>query len=186
MQRKKICCKDVIRGGTAFLLMTLLGTWSACSDAPTRIETQGTNEGGSVAFAVSLSKPAAADLARAEVVISAADMDTIRQDLTIAEQQITGTVTGIPAGNTRWFTVNGYDGSSALVYTGSAFVNMPEGEVVPVSITIRRVGINGRVWFLSPKTAGGTDDEIWSMEPDGSDARTEVELTYVLGTGTSP
>lgn len=178
MRRTQIRCKEAIPSGAALLLMTLLGVWTACSDAPTQIETQGTGEGGSVAFAVPLSKPAAADLARAEVVITAADMDTIRQDLTISDQQITGTVEGIPAGNTRRFTVNGFDATGTLAYTGSAFVNMPEGEVVPVSITIRRVGVNGRVWFLSPKTPGDADDEIWSMEPDGSDARREVELTY--------
>ena len=47
-----------------------------------------------------------------------------------------------------------------------------------VIATAGGTAVNGRVWFLSPKTPNGTDDEIWSMEPDGSDARKMVELTF--------
>ncbi len=43
---------------------------------------------------------------------------------------------------------------------------------------------NGRVWFLTAKTPGSTDDEIWSMEPDGSSATKMVELTFGNNYGT--
>lgn len=47
-----------------------------------------------------------------------------------------------------------------------------------VIATAGQVAINGRIWFLSPKTPGGTDDEIWSMEPDGSDTRKEIAASF--------
>jgi len=78
-------------------------------------------------------------LARAEVVVSASDMEKIRQDLTISENVATATVRDIPAGKARQFTLNGYDAAGDLVFRGFSQVDLPPGEVVSVRTTMARV-----------------------------------------------
>jgi len=72
-----------------------------------------------------------------EVVISGSNMEEMRVDLTISGATPNGTVMGIPAGDQRQFTVNGYDASGAVAYTGSATLDLPAGEVVPVHVVVR-------------------------------------------------
>ncbi len=109
----------------------------ACSDsALTRPEA---SDNGEASFVVS-SKIIAATLSRAEVVITGSNMDEIRQDLTIDENVIAGTVQNIPAGNERRFTLNGYDSSGNLVYSGSAMADVVAGEQVAVKITMSKQG----------------------------------------------
>ena len=121
-------------------LVTLLWGLSSCQDSQAPLDMGVEDQEGSrVSFAIRLSKLAVATLARAEVVITASDMEEIRQDLTISGELATGTVEDIPAGNARLFTLNGYDAAGTLIYSGSSEVDLPAGEVVPVQITMRRV-----------------------------------------------
>ena len=110
---------------------------AACSDsALTRPET---SDNGEASFVIR-SKVVAATLSRAEVVITGSNMDEIRQDLTINENVITGIVQNIPAGNERRFTLNGYDSSGKLAYSGSAIADVVAGEQVTVRITMKKQG----------------------------------------------
>jgi len=99
-------------------------------------------------------------------VITASDIEEIRQDLSISGELATGTVEDIPAGNNRLFTLNGYDAAGDLVYSGSSEVELPAGEVVPVQITMRRVDSS----MLSSKEItidlpdGATMEMVW-IEP---------------------
>jgi len=86
---------------------------------------------------IALGKIAAANIARAEVVVTGAGMDPIRQALTVSATQITGTVRGIPAGSSRQFTINCYSASETLTYTGTATANVVAGQLVTVRITVR-------------------------------------------------
>ena len=97
-------------------------------------------DGGRASVAIRVGKVAAATLSRVEVVISGSDMAVIRQNLTIDGERATGIVRDIPAGTDRLFTLNGYDSSGGLVYTGSATADVVAGEQVTVTITMRRVG----------------------------------------------
>ena len=163
-------------GMCLFLLLALWGVISACSDTSVSVESPETREESSVSFAIRLSKLAVTTLARAEVVITAADMAEIRQELTISGETITGTVKGIPAGNARLFALNGYDAAEMLVYSGSTQVDMPVGEVVPVRITMRRVD-----------STASTEGEI-TVELPGGETLTMVWIepgTFTMGSPSS-
>ncbi len=86
---------------------------------------------------------------RANIKISASDMNTIIRDLVITDSSVEGTITGIPAGVDRLFTVSVYDSLDTLQYTGNATANLPRGTTVSIPIDIIRVSanavINGRV-----------------------------------------
>ena len=74
------------------------------------------------------------------MVISGSDMSEVRQDLTIDGDRATESCGTLPAGDDRLFTLNGYDSSGGLAYTGSATADVIAGEQVTVRITMRRVG----------------------------------------------
>ena len=108
---------------------------SSCSDgAPSR---PAAGESGEASFAIRLGKAVAATLARAEVVITGSEMDDVRQELPIQDTVVTGLVRNIPAGDNRLFTLNGYDSSGNLAYTGSATADVVVGQQVTVRITMR-------------------------------------------------
>lgn len=104
----------------------------------------------SVSVAIPVGKVVAAILARAEVVVSAVDMEQIRQELVVSGDVITGTIRGIPAGTARTFTLNGYDRFGRLVYSGSQQTDILPGQMASVAITLRRVG-----------TSAGSVDPSW-------------------------
>lgn len=119
------------------LLLLCAGLVFCSGDTLTQPEVR---DSGKASVAISLGKVIATILSRVEVVITGSDMDEIRQDLTIDGNRATGTVRGIPAGSDRLFTLNGYDSSGILAYTGSASADVIAGEQVTVRITMRRVG----------------------------------------------
>jgi hypothetical protein len=118
------------------LLLAVCVGLGSCGDNPTSVQ-RDSNGAGEISVAIRLSKVAAASMTRAEVVITASDMAEIQQDLTISGDTITGTVEGIPAGTNRLFTLNGYDSSENLTYSGSASTDIIAGQQVTVRITLR-------------------------------------------------
>jgi formylglycine-generating enzyme required for sulfatase activity len=78
----------------------------------------------------------AARLAQVEVVVTAADMPAMRQPLAVDGDRIVGTVSEIPAGAARLFTVVGYDATGALVASGSAKLDLAPGQSVPLGLTL--------------------------------------------------
>ncbi len=93
-----------------------------------------------VSIGVKLSKLAASTMVRAEVVVSAADMDTITVGLEIVGDVASGTIRGIPVGSNRQFTINGYDSADLLAYSGTAGADVAPGESTnPVTIILKRV-----------------------------------------------
>lgn len=124
----------------------LVCCWTLCSceggHAPllaAEAEAQGEGE---ISIHIPLSKPAAANISRAEVVVTATGMTEIRQDLTVDGNSISGAVRGIPAGADRVFTINGYNASGSLTYTGFATATVTAGQQVTVTITVRSVAVS--------------------------------------------
>jgi hypothetical protein len=78
----------------------------------------------------------------ASLTISASDMDNFVRVLTITDSTVEGTVTGIPAGKGRLFTVSVFDSLDSLQYKGTATADLPRGSTVNVPITLYRVGAN--------------------------------------------
>jgi hypothetical protein len=136
MQRSS--ARLMARDAPIFLVAVLsLGTTlSACDSArsPVRGDEQVPSE---MSILIPLSKPAAANISTAEIVITAGGMEEIRQALTVTGTALTGVVTGIPAGADRKFTINGYDSSGDLTYTGSETATVTAGERVRVAIIVR-------------------------------------------------
>ena len=120
------------------LLLILCAGLASCSRG-TLTQPVG-RDSGKASVAIRLGKVVATTLSRVEVVITGSDMAEIRQDLTIDGDRATGIVRDIPAGSDRLFTLNGYDSSGGLAYTGSATADVVAGEQVTVRITMRRVG----------------------------------------------
>lgn len=88
-----------------------------------------------------MGKVAAANISRAEIVITGSGITgEMKQQLTISGNTITGTVIGIPAGSDRRFTLNGYNASGALTYTGSTTATITAGQPAIVRIPVKKVG----------------------------------------------
>lgn len=86
---------------------------------------------------------------KASLTISSSDMNSMVRELMITSTGIEGTVTGIPSGKARQFSVMVYDSLDTLHYRGSAVADLPRGATVSVPINIYRVTstavINGSV-----------------------------------------
>ena len=138
---------------------------------------------------IPLSKPAAANISRAEVVVSGAGMSEMRQDLTVSGTAITGTVRSIPAGTNRTFTINCYNSAGALTYTGSSTTTVTAGQEVRVPITVRSTTSPGAgpvvLEVVSPVAADYTYGSITgSLEISGevrnpsNDTASSVSVTF--------
>jgi len=118
------------------LLLTItLVTMSSCGDStqPTEHNTEQTS------IAVPLSKTAADEIASAEVVVTGPDISLTRQALIVSGREISGTIPRVEPGPSRTFTMNAYDATGVLIYSGGTTVDIAEGESAQVSITLRRV-----------------------------------------------
>ena len=101
-------------------------------------------ETGHLSVSINLGKVAAASISRAEILVTGSGTAEVRQDLTVSGDTVTGTITDIPAGPDRLFTLNGYDASGILTYTGSATATVIAGQQVTVRITVRGVASAGK------------------------------------------
>ena len=88
-------------------------------------------------------------LSTATVILSASDMDTIQQALTVKGDTVSGTVKKIPLGYSRHIEVTIYDKAKVLSYYGDAYVDILSGKTVNVNILLHCVSgtvvINGTV-----------------------------------------
>ncbi|MGH1362123.1 MAG: TolB family protein [Calditrichia bacterium] len=131
----------------------------------------------------------------AEAVVSAVDMDTIRQALTVTPTLVSGTIADIPSGLNRKFEIFVYDSNGVLTYRGEAFTNVEASQTIILDITLIPVNhtgtviINGtfqqgnsgqRIVFLSNQN--GSDD-IYIMDGNGNN---QIRLTATLENETHP
>ena len=130
---KKLAHK--VLGPTALLGIVLF--MAACGDQQGVVGHETSNE--EVNVGIALSKVAVSVVARAELVVTAPDIDAITAPLDIVDDRLVGSVV-VPTGSGRLFTINAYDAAGALIYTGQA-----RADVVPGSGTnLPRIAV-GRV-----------------------------------------
>ncbi len=95
---------------------------------------------GSAKFALTATMANFNDIADSAVVqISADDMQTITEELTIGTNTVTGTVMNIPVGTNRHFRVLVYDSAGTLQFTGEADANIIADTLTEVAITLARL-----------------------------------------------
>jgi formylglycine-generating enzyme required for sulfatase activity len=118
-------------------LLCLVLMIGACGDEQGPVGHETSNE--EVSVGIALSKIAVSVVARAELVVTADDIDPITAPLDIVDDRLVGSVV-VPTGSDRLFTINAYDAAGALIYTGQA-----RADVVPGSGTdLPRIAV-GRV-----------------------------------------
>ncbi|MEW6755372.1 MAG: hypothetical protein AB1505_30980 [Candidatus Latescibacterota bacterium] len=160
------------------------GLWSCSAERSPAAE--GADPGGAITVAIRLSKAAAASIARAEVVVTGSGMTEMREALTVRGDTLAGTVRGIPAGTGRRFTINGYDASGTLTYTGTATAEIVAGQQATVRITVRPAGapiglpqlrIAATATARRPTTSGGTTRITAEISNAGSGPATGVTVS---------
>ena len=144
---------------------------------------------GEMTVFISLGKALQSQIARAEVVVTASDMVEMRVELTVDGTSLRGTVTGIPAGANRLFTLNAYDSGGSLTYTGSEMANIiAGGPPAQVEVTLRSVSgpTGGPALAIrgSPLVTQGRTDFGWSSSGSGEAARIAGEIENT-GTATA-
>jgi hypothetical protein len=75
----------------------------------------------------------------ANITVSASDMLTINQKLTVTDTSVEGKIEGIPAGKARLFTLTVFDSLDTLQYRGSATADIFTDSLAHITITIVRV-----------------------------------------------
>jgi len=106
----------------------------------------------------------------ASLTISAVDMDNFIRKLTITDSTVEGTVTGIPAGKNRLFTVSVFDSLDSLQYQGTARADLPRGSTVNVPITLYRVGANAVINGNVVETGSIPTDSLVAYYPFSGNA----------------
>jgi hypothetical protein len=101
--------------------IALCAAYLACDGKPERPVQPTAEEYGAAEVAVPIPKLLVSTLARVEALVTASDIDTIRKDLTIGEDDVArGVITGILVGDERKVTLNGYAHTGVLTHSGCA------------------------------------------------------------------
>ena len=124
-----------------FLLLLLLVCAVSCSDRRSILADKGDSEDRQeLLIGISLGKVAVDIVARAELIVTGADMETITVELAIDEGRLKGSVV-VPTGAERVFTINAYDGLGTLIYQGTAKAMVSgDGKTVLPAISVYPVG----------------------------------------------
>lgn len=103
----------------------------------------------------------------AMLTISAPDMLTMTDSLSVTDSSVQGTINGIPAGKHRFFQVIVFDSTETTQYTGSVYSDVIADSMVSVTLSIIRVGggaiINGTV-IEGPNTIDSGLTAYWSFD----------------------
>lgn len=127
-----------------FTLITGLMLILNCSSEITTPNEPPLNE-EAVSVQFSFTKPAhIAHLVNSGIaIVSASDMDSIVQELTVTDSSVNGLIEEIPAGNDRKFEILIYDANEVLTYSGEAYSDIEAGAVVTLNITLYPVNTTG-------------------------------------------
>ena len=131
-------------------IAALLGLCVGCSSSDTTVVPPPAESGQALLKVVATAESPFARLAhRADVTVSAADMQTINAALIVTDTSVEGAISGIPAGRERLFEIAVYDSADTVQYRGSATADVIADSAVDVTIDIARVSgavrIGGRI-----------------------------------------
>ena len=121
-----------------------LHLFSFCSKNPVTQQTGEINSGEVSFLLLASAESDFKDLAdRAEVIITAPDMDTIVGSLEVDELSIRGTISNIPAGFNRKFEVIVFTAEDSVCYYGKTYVDIVANITNKVSLTLYRYSGTG-------------------------------------------
>jgi|GEM_PF-4368716 len=152
----------------ALPVIILLFLWS-CSNNPDLTDPLPPGETATISFAFSIPPEIQSLVSTAEAIVSASDMDTIFQTLTVSPNSVSGIIEAIPAGDDRKFEVNVYDSSGVLTYSGEAISKVLANQTITLDIILYpqtntgTVIINGTFYQGDP-----TDGKIVFLRDTGS------------------
>jgi hypothetical protein len=107
------------------------------------------------------------------ITVSASDMLTIRQSLTVTDSSVEGKVEGIPAGKNRLFTIAVYDSLDTLQYRGSTTADIIADSTVSITITIVRVSGGAVINTTVQESDSIPTEGLVAYYPFNGDARDE-------------
>ena len=93
-------------------------------------------------IAVPIPKLAIDNVAKVEYLLTGADMEDLRGELVIGEDDVArGVVRGVKAGSDRTVTLNALNSSGVITYTGSSVINVIAGETTSVNIVMKTTNV---------------------------------------------
>jgi hypothetical protein len=92
----------------------------------------------SVTLAIALTDDMTSVVGSAKATVSASDMVEIESALVISGNMITGSISNIPVGKDRMFTILVYDKDTVLCYSGSADADIIAGAIAKVQLTLKK------------------------------------------------
>jgi hypothetical protein len=108
-----------------------------CDKNPSILSQSSTDHGAlTVSFVAKQGSPFRTIAKSAMAQITAQDMDTIRQPLTITDSSVSGTVSKIPTGDNRRFEIFVYDSAKTIRYYGSNSTSVYGGQETYVTIRL--------------------------------------------------
>jgi hypothetical protein len=110
-----------------------------------------------------------------QVTISAEDMDIMQAWLTIQGDIASGTVTDIPAGPTRLFTVDVYKTGGIKSYSGSEYSHIFPNQTVEVEVTLSQLTGTAIITVVLPE--GVPPPSITSIEPNEAPTNNSIDVT---------
>ena len=109
-----------------------------CDKNPSILSQSSTEHGAlTVSFVAKQGSPFRTIAKSAMAKVSAPDMDTIKQALTITDSTVSGTVTKIPTGDNRRFEIFVYDSAKTIRYYGENYTSVYGGQETFVYMTLR-------------------------------------------------
>ncbi|MGB7567293.1 MAG: Ig-like domain-containing protein [Chitinivibrionales bacterium] len=109
-----------------------------CDKNPSTLSQSSTDHGSlTVSFVAQQGSPFRTIAKSAMARVSAPNMDTIKQPLTITDSTVSGTVSKIPAGDNRRFEIFVYDSAKTIRYYGSTDTTVYGGQETFVYMTLR-------------------------------------------------
>ncbi|MBN97989.1 MAG: hypothetical protein CME16_01895 [Gemmatimonadetes bacterium] len=98
---------------------------------------------------------------RAEVVVTGADMAPLRHELKIEGNRLVGTLSGVPAGTRRRFTITVYNSAGSMLATGAAQIDLQAGQILPLALTLATTSTGGRSEIAAPLVEGVEIEMLW-------------------------
>ena len=98
---------------------------------------------------------------RAEVAVTAPDMAPMRRDLKIEGNRLVGSLTDLPAGPRRRFTITVYNSAGKMLATGAAQMDLQAGQVLPLALTLATTLAGARSEIAATLVEGVEMEMLW-------------------------